>query len=204
MYPLDASGAPAQPLRGTWKGSQESFTLRARESGHLHAQTLCWEALGQVRLGRHDNPLPIDAKGNVATIENGVVNIVLRFGVDQAGKLRACDDIRRNRANLHCEVRGPIELPKWEHIFQMRVKVKTSERKRAFVKEGREESYNQLPLEPSNARVAMVFIRNPATSVWMAFPPKALLLGDVAAALRYNCFAGYCRPSPTSFSVYHL
>ena len=189
VYPRDTSCKPALPIQDIWLGSQERFALRAKSSGYLHSQALWDEALEQVKLGWLDAPVPIDTSGNVATFEKDRVNIAFRFGVDQADKLRACDDLKHNHVNLHCTVWTPIKLPTWDHISQMCLNIRTSERKWAFLKADHEAAYKQLPLEPSHANLALVALRNPVTSEWMAFPPKSLLFGAVAAVLHYNCFS---------------
>ena len=133
-YPRDTSCAPAQPLRDIWKGSDERFTARAKASGHLHAEALWKEALEQVMMGWLDEHVPIDLRGNVATFANKQVNIAFRFGVDQADKLRACDDLKRNHVNLHCTVWTPIKLPTWGHISQMCLNIRTSDKKWASIR----------------------------------------------------------------------
>ena len=145
--------------------------------------------MGQVKLGWLGAPIPIDATGKVATFEKDRANIAFRFGVGQAGKLRACDDLKHNRVNLHCAAWNPIKLPTRGHISQMRLNIRTSERKWAFFKADHEAAYKKLPLEPPNAPLASVALRNPETSEWMALRPKALLFGAAAAVLRYNCFS---------------
>ena len=189
VYPRDPSCSPPQPIRDIWTGAEERFTTRSQASGHLHAETLWNEAMDQVKLGWLGEPVPIDRKGNVATFGDKRVNVAFRFGVDQADKLRACDDLKHNHVNLHCTVWTPIKLPTWDHISQMCLNIRTSDRKWAFFKADHEAAYKQLPLAPSHRRLALVALRNPDTSEWMAFPPKALLFGAVAAVLHYNCFS---------------
>ena len=45
-------------------------------------------------------------------------------------------------------------------------------------------------MDPSHAHLALVASRNPVTSEWMAFRPKALLFGALGVVVHYNCFAG--------------
>ena len=40
---------------------------------------------------------------------------------------------------------------------------------------------------PEHTNLAFVALRNPLTSSWMAFHPKALLFGDTSEVLHYNC-----------------
>lgn len=104
MYPSDASCTPSLPLRGIWEGPHGRFASISSASGYLRAQTLRGAALEKARLGWPDNQIPNDSMGDVSTVANEKVNIAFRFGVDQAGKLRAFDDLKSNHVNLHCTV----------------------------------------------------------------------------------------------------
>ena len=141
------------------------------------------------KLGWRDEPVPTDLRGNVATFANKKVDVAFRFGVDQAEKLRACDDSNHNRVNLHCTVWTPIKLPTWVHVSKICLNIRTSGKKWAFYKAGREAAYKQLPIAPSQRRLAAVALRNHETSDRVDFPPKALLLGSAEAVLRYSCFS---------------
>ena len=44
-------------------------------------------------------------------------------------------------------------------------------------------------MAPEHQRPAMVAPRDPLTSAWVAFRPKALLFGSTSAVLHYNCFS---------------
>ena len=118
----------------------------------------------------------------------GTANIAFRFGVDQADKLRACGDLRRNTANLYCTVWTPIKLPTWDRLSQLCLNIRTSDREWAFFKADRQAAYKKLPLAPEHQRLAMVALRDPVTDEWKASPPKALLFGATSAVLHYNCF----------------
>ena len=71
---------------------------------------------------------PIDLKGDVATFHGGTAGVAFRLGVDQAEKLRDCDDLRRNTVNLYCAAWTPTKIPMWGHISQLCLNVKTSDR----------------------------------------------------------------------------
>ena len=104
VYPRDTSLKPSPDPVHIWERSQERLSLRAKTSGAIHANELWNEAMGQIKLGWLDNPLRIDHAGNVATYEKGTTIVEFRFGADQADKLRAFDDLRRNTVNLYCTV----------------------------------------------------------------------------------------------------
>ena len=189
VYPRDPSLAPAPPLDGIWTSSKQRFLTRSRASGFLNAETLWNEAMDQVKKGWLAEPLPISPDGTVATYDRGPINIAFRFGVDQADKLRACDDLKHNEVNLYCTVWTPIKLPTWDHIAQMCLDIRHTRKPWEFFKSDHEAAYKQLPLRPEHARLAFVALRDPITSRWMAFPPKALLFGATSAVLHYNCFS---------------
>ena len=67
--------------------------------------------------------------------------------------------------------------------------VKEDLREWSFFKADHQAAYKQLPMDPDHHNLAMVALRNPETGEWVAFPPKALLFGAVAAVLHYNCFS---------------
>ena len=122
------------------------------------------------------------------SIASEKIAVAFRFGVGQAGKLRAFDDLRRRHFNLHCTVCAPIKLPTRDHISQMCLDIKPPDRKWAFSKADHEEAYKQLPLAHSRKCIALVSTRKPVAFERMAFHPNALLFGDLASVLNYNCF----------------
>ena len=105
------------------------------------------------------------------------------------GKLRACDDLRRNLVNLWTSVITPITLPTWDHIAQLRRDAFRTNTKWTFLKADHDSAYKQLPLDPDFAGITVVALRGPATSKWHSFFPRALLFGAVSAVIHYNCFA---------------
>ena len=180
---------PGSPLEGIWPNSQRRFETRSRASGFLHADVLWKEALGQAERGWLAPPLPIDIDCSGATYAHGSVKISLRLGVDQADKLRACDDLNHNDVDLYFTVWPPIKLPTWDRIAQMRLNVRPSRETREFPNADREAAYKQLPMRPAHANLAMVALRDPITSRRIAFHPKALPFGPTSAVLRYSCFS---------------
>ena len=119
VYHRNDDLSPAPSVAGIWEGASRRFCERTAHSGVANATTLWSEACEQVKKGWLGAPLPADTLGNVATYEKGRTNIAFRFGVTQGGKLRACDDLRRNCVNLRRTVWTPIKLPTWGHISQM-------------------------------------------------------------------------------------
>ena len=189
VYPRDDSKKGPDPIDGIWKDNLKRFQTRARASGVLNAQLLWNEAMTQVDKGWLAAPLPVDPKGNVATYNKGEVVVAFRFGVDQLDKVRPCDDLKYSTTNQYCTVWTPIKLPTWDHIGQMAIEIKDTQRPWAFLKTDHEAAYKQLPLDPEHARLAMVTLRHPTLGTWFAFPPQALLFGAEAAVIHYNCFS---------------
>ena len=66
-------------------------------------------------------PSPLAQSGRPADLPAGGYNIAFRFGVDQAGKLRACDDLELSLTNAACRPHSPIKLVSWgrvSHLFR--------------------------------------------------------------------------------------
>ena len=113
IYPRDTALTSAPPVEGIWAHPQRRFETSSRAPGFLNTEALWKEVLDQVDRGWLAPPLPIDVEGSGATYAHGSVNIAFRFGVDQADKLRACDDLEHNEVNLYCTVWTPIKLATW-------------------------------------------------------------------------------------------
>ena len=144
------------------------------------------DANQQVTLGWLAPPLPIDLEGSVSDYARGSVDIAFRFGVDQANKHRACDDLRHNGVDLFRTIGTPIELPTCDHIAQMSLNVRPMKKDWEFFKSDHEAAYKQLPMRPEHANLATVSLRYPATTPWIAFHPNALLFGSKSEVLHYN------------------
>ena len=72
---------------------------RAAKSGWENAESLWKEATGQKSKGWMPDPIPLTASGRPIDQPTGGYNIVFRFGVEQAEKLRACDDLKHGLTN---------------------------------------------------------------------------------------------------------
>ena len=91
-------------------------------------------------------PFPLCSSASPFTLQPASHNIAFRFGVAQAGKLRACDDLRHSLTNLACEVLTPIKLISWGHIAELSRKVANTGAEWHFLKADHEAAYKQLPL----------------------------------------------------------
>ena len=107
----------------------------------------------------------------------------------QVGKLRARDDPKYGAKNLYCSVWAPTKLPTWGRIAQLAALARPSKCAWSFFKTDHESTYKQLPIAPGDQRASVVALRDPKTGRRMAFTPRALLFGAVAAVLHYNCFS---------------
>lgn len=101
------------------RSSESRFRVRAAHPGSKDSLQLWGEAAQQVRKGWITPPVPLHADGRQAQWWVKQFNIAFRFGVDQADKLRTCDDLRRSVANLACSVVTPVRLVSWDHLAQM-------------------------------------------------------------------------------------
>ena len=129
--------------------------------------------------GRLGDPIPIPISGILPDIQPEGVNIAFRFGVEQADKLRACDDLNHNWVSLACSVWAPITLPTWDHIAQSALDLRKRKLNCEFSKEDHASAYGNLPLLPEHARLAFFALRSPDNGQWYAFPPRALIFGAV-------------------------
>ena len=78
----------------------------------------------QVNKGWLECPRPLGELGNLVGDPPGSTVVAFRFGVDQGGEIRACDDLKYSTANQYCAFHTPIKLPTWDHIGQMALEVK--------------------------------------------------------------------------------
>ena len=69
------------------------------------------------------------------------LNIAIRIGVEQACKLRDCDDIRYTMTNLACVVETPIKLAPWGQFAEMCRPIQSSQRDWKLLKADDEAAY---------------------------------------------------------------
>ena len=134
-------------------------------------------------------PFPLTTRSEPFRLKDPKLNIAFRFGVDQADKLRACDDLRHSMTNLACVVETPIKLASWDHLAEMCRRIKTSELDWQFFKADHEAAYKQLPILWEQSKLAVVALRSPKDGRWYGFFSRTLLFGAVAAVIHYNTFS---------------
>ena len=127
--------------------------------------------------------------GRPAGLPIGQYNISFRFGVEQAAKLRACDDLRHSLTNSACSVLTPIQLVSRGHLAQLRRRSCGESRDWALIKADREAAYKQLPLRPEDQARSIIAPRHPVAGKWFGFMSRTLVFGATAAVLRYNVFS---------------
>ena len=189
VYPKDPQAVPAPDTATIWADAESRFRSRAAGSGRLNEGTLWNESMEQVKKGWLSDPLPLGEDGQSPALGLGPINAAFRFGVSQSGKVRACDDLKYNRANEYCAVSTPVKLTTWDHIAQMAAIVRPTGCAWSFFKADHASAYKQLPLDPADRALAAVTLRDPATGRWNGFAPRSLLFGAVAAVLHYNAFS---------------
>ena len=133
-------------------------------------------------------PRPLTASGRPEDQPEGDYNIVFRFGVEQADKLRACDDLKHGLTNKACQITTPIKLVSWGHVSQLRRSYASDGRDWALFKADHEAAYKQLPLGPKGQATAIIALRRPTSGKWFGFRSRTLMFGSVAAVLHYNIF----------------
>ena len=80
--------------------SRARFLERSAHSGFKNAHRLGGESQIQLGAGWVGDPILIPSAGLLTDIRPEGVNIAFRCGVEQAGKLRACDGLKHNWVNL--------------------------------------------------------------------------------------------------------
>ena len=133
-------------------------------------------------------PVELKAPGRPADLPAGGYNVAFRLGVEQAEKLRACDDLKHGLANQACRVHTPIKLVSWDHLSQLCRTFAKGGRDWALFKADHEAAYNTLPLGPADQLYSIVALRHPTSGIWYGFRSRTLFFGSVAAVIHYNVF----------------
>ena len=139
------SGTEPMQQQHIWARSQARFLERSKLSGYKNSQRLWDEALVQVAAGWLGEPIPIPCSGILPDIRPEGINIAFRFGVEQGNKLRACDDLKHNWANLACSVWTPITLPTWDHVAQTALNLRSHNLDWEFFKADHASAYKNPP-----------------------------------------------------------
>ena len=114
---------------------------------------------------------------------------LFRFGVQQEGKLRGCDDLKDSLTNTACLIAPPITLCGWDHIAEASLRLNHTQREWAFGKVDHRAAYKFLPIREEDSRFAAIALWCPETEEWFGFRPRAQLFGAIASVLHYNCFS---------------
>ena len=178
---------PLRDPESLFSSKTARFRERAARSGSRYTRTLWDEAIGQVHKGWFSPPERLDDNGCYVANTNDLFNIAFRFGVLQTDKLRGCDDFKDSLTNEACSVETPITLPCWDHIAAATKILSANKRKWVFGKIDHKDAYKALPLRPSDAKYAIIALRNPDDKSWYGFRSNTLLFGSTAAVLHYNC-----------------
>ena len=101
------------------RSAARRFRGRASRSGCKNGPALWGEAMAQHAQCWLSGPIPLIADVRPATRRPNSYNIDSRFGVEQAEKLRACDDLRPSLTNLARQATTPIQLVSWDRISQI-------------------------------------------------------------------------------------
>jgi len=169
------------------KAAWERFEVRKKKHGDKTGAILWDEAAQQVEKGWLSKPL--DLAECQASLVRDQIPPAFRFGVHQADKVRACDDLKDNGTNALCLVETPITVPSWDHVVTMCDHVRKNPGTWFFGKVDHESAYKFLPIRPDHMRFARIILRSPVSGELQMFQSKVLPFGSVAAVLHYNVFA---------------
>ena len=187
-YEVDDSVIPPLNRDQLYDTAVPRFRERAAKSGHKNAQVLWDEAMAQVKSGWLMPPPQLHPGGRPFAWKSSRFNICFRFGVEQADKLRACDDLKHSMTNLACTVHTPIQLVSRGHITQLANFLAGDGGDWVMFKADHEAAYKQLPLNPLDMRNAIVALRDPTSKRWYGFVSRTLVFGSADAVLHYNIF----------------
>ena len=132
------------------------------------------------------SPFLLGESGRPKDLRPNGFAIAFRFGVEQADKLRACDDPKHSLTNSACRVHTPVKLVSWGHVSHLRRIYAVDGMDWALFKADREAAYKQLPLDPADQSYSIIALRNPDTGKWHGFRPRALTFGSGVDVLHYN------------------
>ena len=118
-FPRKNPKEPLPPKKQLFATAEARFRERAPKSGWENAADLWTEAMGQHAKGWLASPVILAESGRPADLPSGGYNIAFRFGVEQAEKLRACDDLKHGLTNQACRVHTPIKLVSWVHLSHL-------------------------------------------------------------------------------------
>lgn len=107
------------PRAEMYTSESARFRKRASRCGTTDAQALWGEALAQCGKVRLSDPIPLAVDGKPTTRKSDRPNVAFRFGVAQAAKIRACDDLKHSLTNVSCDVLTPIKRAPWGHLAQL-------------------------------------------------------------------------------------
>ena len=168
-----------------FRSAAQRFRDRAARSGYKNGAALWGEAISQHNIGWLSDPIPLNADGRPTTWRSPRYNVAFLFGVEQAEKLRACDDLRHSLTNLACHVATPIQLVSWGHISQLSSLLNNRLGDWGMFKADREADYKQLPLALPDQDTAAIALRNPLDGLWYGFASRTLVFGSIAAVIHY-------------------
>ena len=192
-YPADSRPPSHERLSPAelFASARARFDERARKAGNKNAAALWQEACDQQTKGWLTPPfsLRFSSASSSCVIADRKLNIAFRFGVKQAEKLRACDDLKHSLTNLACSALTPIKLVSCGHVAELSRRASSSPFDWDFIKADREAAYMQHPMRGEHAALAVIALKCPADHRRYGFFSRTWVFGAIAAVLRYNVFS---------------
>ena len=189
-FPFSEKAARKRPLALSKlaRSSAKRFYDRASRAGRKDSKLLRGGALEQQGKGWLSKSFPLGCNGKPFTLKGQELNIAFRFGVRQADKLRACDDLRHSMTNLACVALTPIKLASWDHLAAMCLAIRDSPHDWHLMKADHEAAYKQLPIVWEHSKLAVIAHRSPVDNNWYGFFSRTLMFGAISAVIHYNVF----------------
>lgn len=166
-----------------FEAAEARFRERSAKSGAENAPRLRTEALGKAEKVWLFPPVALAGSGCPDFFQPGCYNVAFRRGVDQAAKLRACDDLRRSLANSACSALTPAQLVSRGRMSQISHRRCGAGRDWALFKADNEASGKQLPLEPLGQARAEIAPNLPKSGRRFGCASRTLAYGATADAL---------------------
>ena len=157
---------------------EEVETFRAGMSDQ--ARDDLWdECVKEASEGWLSGPAPIQCFDKSRTIP------VRRFPVEQDGKIRYCDNLKRSGTNAASSIKSPVVLPCVDTLAQVASILSEKCSSIHFWKSDHRSAYKQLPAYPGHAKLCVIVAQSKDGS-WHCFKSRTLLFGSSLAVLEYN------------------
>lgn len=185
VHPATEAEQDPWPVERAWRRhvqDRPAFLRSVRPSPHDRD---LWEAsMEDVNLGRMSGPF--SSLDEVAEVVGPEFFVSRRFGVDQGGNVRPCDDFLRSYLNRTVWCSRKLKLPQVDDFCALASACFAAGLTPQFWKVDHEAAYRQIPLRPDQRRLAVVVFCDPVSGERRFWIHRSLPFGALAAVYAYN------------------